>query len=572
MNTDPLFVMMVITHQNNFGKSPSWLSVYKEYLEGFPWIKTQVIYGGDALTEEKKQTISEELQVNYHHVQSGDYYEHLPQKVIAGIKHIFSEWPTVKGIFKIDDDVEIVNMPKFIENAIMLISNGAQYAGITSSVSYTMSKHHLGKCQDPELNKSLPLNANTPYCGGPIYFLGQESIKVISTSTEYQINTIYEDNLIGYILYTYGNITPVTNSSYYNLDDMIKSSSQQLPTNSNELALDTNHNIEPQQTKLQTHNYKQITNQYAIRKKLFFLLHQNSISNYITVRGGLCNNLFQISATWHYGLLGQGNLIRCFDDGINNKQLTCEITNYYKKHIFPQNNYIPHRTDINYKPKYIDIQQSCFEYLGPIYDSNKIIINNGYFQHIQYINTFRLDTVWRHIINIDLMDELFLAHNSIDWQQRNNFFSVHIRQGDYLSLPNHFIDYSLQIARIIADLISKDTTNNIKFIFCTDDYELLKKNIHKYFPSNMNNNSSLDIEHFRYSIINESNPLKTLRLMAACTKGHILSNSSFSLWGAILNPNPEKEVYLPRKWLNSQEGADITESFKNISSNQVFFV
>lgn len=115
--------------------------------------------------------------------------------------------------------------------------------------------------------------------------------------------------------------------------------------------------------------------------------------------------------------------------------------------------------------------------------------------------------------------------------------SIHIRRGDYvsveklaraLSVCNR--EYYEKAMRVMEEKIDSPI-----FYFFSDDIEWVKNE----FGNEKN-----------YVFISDGNltNYEELMLMSACSH-HIIANSTFSWWGAWLNPSKEKIVIAPERWV-----------------------
>jgi hypothetical protein len=125
--------------------------------------------------------------------------------------------------------------------------------------------------------------------------------------------------------------------------------------------------------------------------------------------------------------------------------------------------------------------------------------------------------------------------------------SLHIRRGDFVSNP-HSSAYNglLEIPyyeKALQLLTSKYQKKNIHIFIFSDDIAWTKENLKISYP--MNFVSSPDIADYEEII-----------LMSDCSH-HIAANSTFSWWGAWLNPHKDKIVIVPKQWLLNQTTDDI---------------
>lgn len=125
---------------------------------------------------------------------------------------------------------------------------------------------------------------------------------------------------------------------------------------------------------------------------------------------------------------------------------------------------------------------------------------------------------------------------------QQNTCSVHVRRGDYVKLKNYFPPQSIAYYTRAMKMFPSDTL----FIIFSDDVNWCKEN---FVGENL------------FFVENEKDIIDLL-LMSLC-KNHIISNSSFSWWGAWLNNADKKRVICPKYFY----GPGVSLKFRQISKD-----
>lgn len=178
----------------------------------------------------------------------------------------------------------------------------------------------------------------------------------------------------------------------------------------------------------------------------------------------------------------------------------------------------------------------------------------GYFQSELYFKdieeTVRDAFTFQPVIYEKLPKELKKA--VLDYQkeiENCTSVSIHIRRGDYLLSReiyggNCTQEYYTKAVSIIKGQYAKA----VFFVFSNDEKWVIdwcemqeEKNLCQFVP---------------VLGVSEEMGYIDMMLMSKC-KHHIIANSSFSWWGAWLNPSDSRCVIAPAKWFNHQECKDI---------------
>lgn len=160
---------------------------------------------------------------------------------------------------------------------------------------------------------------------------------------------------------------------------------------------------------------------------------------------------------------------------------------------------------------------------------------DGYWQSESYFTDVIDDIKKSYNYNFSLNEYNEDIVNKI---RETNSISVHVRRGDYISNPEVYQLYGKVCDKKYFDdallNIVKDITKPHFYVF-SDDIDWVRENIS--FPS--------DVDYINWNT--GQNSYIDMYLISQC-KHNIISNSSFSWWGAYLNDNDNKIVIAPKKW------------------------
>lgn len=163
-------------------------------------------------------------------------------------------------------------------------------------------------------------------------------------------------------------------------------------------------------------------------------------------------------------------------------------------------------------------------------------IISGYWQSERYFSA--MESILREelqIISAPSLPNVKLAERI----KSVNAVSLHIRRGDYATNPTTFDYHGICDLNYYAQCINEMVKHvaEPQFFVFSDDPQWVADHLKIGFPTTFVTENNADTN------------FEDLRLMSLC-QHHIIANSTFSWWGAWLNPSKRKIVMAPKKWFN----------------------
>lgn len=155
----------------------------------------------------------------------------------------------------------------------------------------------------------------------------------------------------------------------------------------------------------------------------------------------------------------------------------------------------------------------------------------GYFQNFLYTN--RELFIFKNQELTEVENKIFMTK-----QDDRQLVSIHVRGGDFLDARNKSMYSNICDSSYYKSALKLFDEDKYRFLLFTDD---------KVYASSLLPENSYDVIDWNYGM----NSYRDMYLMSLCHH-HIISNSTFSWWGAFLSTNRmvEKKVIAPFVWNN----------------------
>lgn len=175
-----------------------------------------------------------------------------------------------------------------------------------------------------------------------------------------------------------------------------------------------------------------------------------------------------------------------------------------------------------------------FHYWPAIHEWNGPAYVHGYWQSERYFSdvTTRVREAFSFRQPLDDADQAVQSH-----MQQQPSASLHVRRGDYTTSKNQgvYAQCDMRYYRTAINLL-REQVPNVRIFAFSDDPDWVQAQLVPEF-------GALDIVRHNTG----ARSANDMRLMSSANH-HIIANSSFSWWGAWLNPDPDKLVIAPKSW------------------------
>ena len=249
----------------------------------------------------------------------------------------------------------------------------------------------------------------------------------------------------------------------------------------------------------------------------------------VHIMGGLGNQLFQYA-------VGRALAYR------RNAQLKLDITqteaekfshhNYYRLGNFNVQENFATVEEIKSQRRINERDKPVYAFQPEILDLSDGVWLFGYWANEKYFSDIA------GILRRELTLKKPLEKISDSWREKilsaDCAVSLHVRNGDYLT-PLTRNSAGVISAEYYLECINrlKNSCENITLFVFSDDLDWVKKNLNFDVPMEFVEGCEHDYEE--------------MHLMSLC-KHNIITHSTFSWWGAWLNKNPDKKVFVPYPW------------------------